>query len=119
MSSAIYLNYKRNPVKLGKWNKFCKNAKIRYSPNTIGRNIYYYNDAEISFGEYVFDDLPKDENDNLRFDLAKPNNVAKEIKVSTYFMGNLENVSNITKKIMKKFKPSSFSNDPEYKELLK
>lgn len=86
MSSAVYITLEEN-IDLQEWQNYCVLAGIDYSPNTIGGNVYYYKDVEIHF--------------------APP-----EITVSTYWMGDLDSVARVAKKLIERFK-GTYSCDPE------
>lgn len=92
----------KTPISLDEWKSFCDEADIRYSPNTIGRNVFYSGDTEICFGRPLYDDLPKDDRGRLRFDLATPRQEATEISVSTSW-GSRSAVDKMYNQIKRKF----------------
>ena len=114
MSSAVYISFEK-PISLQEWQEFCNENVIRYNPNTIGHNVFYYDDIEIHFGNPVYYELPKLENGMPDFNKASPENEATKIVVSTYWMGNLEGVAEITKRILSKWKSKYIDSDPEMK----
>lgn len=117
MSSAVNIDLVR-PVSLASWQKFCAKNSILYSPNTVGQNVFYFDDVEIHFGEQNPVDLPRLQDGSINFDAASPQESAKEIRVSTYWMGNLSGVAMIANKILSRWK-GSFESDPEIEWLMK
>lgn len=103
MSSSISIKCSE-PISLEKWNKFCEQNNIVYSPRTIGREVYYDNEVEICFGEPNYKPLPRLPNDSIDFSKAMPNKTAKKIDVRTFWMGDLDAVLLVTKKILKRWK---------------
>lgn len=116
MSSAVSIHLVR-PVSLKSWRKFCDENFILYSPNTIGQNVFYFDDVEIHFGEQNLVDLPRLQDGSINFDAANPPESAKQIRVSTYWMGNLSGVAMIANKILYRWK-GSLESDPEITELM-
>lgn len=57
MSSAVYLT-PRTPVKRSEWEVFGEEVGITYSPNTVGRNVYYQGQVEVKFGASSNEELP-------------------------------------------------------------
>ena len=148
MSSAINIDL-RIPVILEEWNSFCEKNGIHYSPNTVGRNVYYggpNRDVEIHFGEsndkeelpilgYKGEDVhpfpTKAQIDALiggrresaeepkipiyDFSAAKPCDTASEIRLSTFFMGDLTAVSEVLQRVAREFgeRFCSLSSDDE------
>jgi len=99
MSSAVYINYSK-PILLEEWQEFAKKEGIVYSPKTVGRNIFYFGEVEINFGEPNFISSPK---------------LSKKIIISTYWMGDLNSVDKVVRKILKKWpKPIKFKYDDEF-----
>lgn len=116
MSSAIYIEL-NNPINLKDWQSFCMDNAIKYSPNTVGRNVFYFGDTEIHFGESSYEKLPLLPNGEIDFQAARPKETANKIVVSTYWMGNLENVALVAKKILSRWN-GSFKNDIELNQLM-
>ena len=96
MSSAVYIRSQK-PISLEEWNLFCLEHNIKYNPRTVGGNVYYFGSAEIHFGKSAGDNPPAS---------------AKTIIVSTFYYGDLNNVANIAKPIIQKWK-LDYSCDPE------
>lgn len=106
MSSAVYITCPE-PISLEDWDKFCKKHHIEYSPQTVGRNVYYCGQVQVQFGE-------------MSFKRDEPPETASKITVSTFHCslgGNLESVAHIANLIENKFKTKK-SCDPEFKFLL-
>jgi hypothetical protein len=102
MSSSIYLNTSK-PITLKDWQEFCDKNGIVYSPNTIGHNIFYKKQVEITFGESNHKELPKLENGMLDFSKSTPCESAAQISVSSFFMSNLDETVAVAKAITNYF----------------
>lgn len=126
MSSTMYIKFEK-AIPLTEWNEFCKRNHVEYSPNTVGRNVYYLGQVEMNFGDPVWKELPYVEKEisdaafhchNIStettprrpvytrvydFSKASPNPFATEISVGTYFDGDLEAVVAVVKKVMVAF----------------
>ena len=116
MSSAVYIELETQ-INLKDWKSFCSQNSIEYSPNTVGMNVFYFGDTEIHFGESSSEKLPLLPSGEIDFQSAHPKETANKIVVSTYWMGNLEGVALVAKKILSRWS-GSFSNDDELNQLM-
>lgn len=116
MSSAVYIEFE-TPISLKDWQSFCLQNSIEYSPKTVGRNVFYFGDTEIHFGESSSEKLPLLSNGEIDFQAASPKETANKIVVSTYWMGNLEGVALVAKKILSSWN-GSFSSDVELNQFM-
>jgi hypothetical protein len=116
MSSAVTI-YPEKPVPRAEWNGWCAFVGIHYSPNTIGRNVSYLDQVQITFGEPSYDPLPELPGGKLDFSKAEPPESAVEIHVSSYFMSNLAEVAAVAGAVLKRF-GGRWSADPELEHLL-
>lgn len=102
MSSAVHLTF-IFPIPLERWHEFCAGHDISYSPMTVGKNVYYRGDVEITFGSSDNDKEPEG---------------ADEINVSTYYDGDLRAVAAVVRLICLSWNPSKIDPDPEFHELI-
>lgn len=117
MSSAIYLEFEEKIV-LEDWEFFCGKNDIWYSPQTMGRNVFYDNHVEIVFGKPIHKELPFiEETGRYDFDKSEPRGVAYRIVVSSYYMRNLNQVASVAKKILARF-GGTHTCDPELVDLM-
>lgn len=90
MSSAIYYQ-PDGPISLSEWESFCTKHGIKYSPNTVGQNVYYADQVEIVFGgKEEFGTVERAGNGFPRWETARPPAQASEITVSTRWMGGAQ-----------------------------
>lgn len=112
MSSAVYLFF-TPPIPLEDWVVFCNEQDITYSPQTVGRNVFYAGDVEISFGDQNLAPLPQLPDGRLDFSAASPGSLASEITVSTFWMGKaIPDVARIAKLILGRWS-GTMQCDPE------
>lgn len=107
MSSAVYIDPKK-PIKLEDWLEFCKEHSIEYSPNTIGRNVFYWKGlggVQIVFGK-------------VEFENNTPPTTASKIIVSSFFGQNLLEIAQVFSYIAKRWSISWVA-DPEVKKAIK
>lgn len=97
MSSAVYLELETQ-IDRDQWAEFCRTHGIRFSPNTVGQNVFYHGDTQITLGPDK-GTLPMI-GERADFDRAEPPHRAKTITVSTYWMGNLLGVADIAHAIL-------------------
>jgi hypothetical protein len=102
MSSAIYLKFKE-PITLSDWEAFCTSREIEYSPATVGGNVFYRRDVEIHFGDPSY---------KTYIPPFRPPREAKEICVSTFWMGDLEAVTKAARAILERW-TGIWGADPE------
>ena len=117
MSSSVYLKSPR-AISLAKWQTFCNKNGIVYSPNTIGRNVFYKGQVEITFGEPNFTKLPELESGSLDFSRATPGTSALEITVSSFFMSNLAEIAEVVGLIANQFPGMAWQAAPELSNLV-
>ena len=86
MSSSATIKLARS-VPLAEWETFCAEQHIRYSPNTVGQNVYYCGQVEITFGPQN-GSLERDPQRDLPlWSPARPPTTGNVIEVSTFFLG--------------------------------
>jgi hypothetical protein len=114
MRSNVFLEF-NDPIPLDEWLSFCSENRIEYSPRTVGRNVFYRGDTQITFGESPGEsiELPRLPSGELDFGQAKPPDRAARIIVSTYWMGNLEGVADVAKRILSHWPGSVLESSPE------
>ncbi len=103
MSSAIFINFTQ-PINLEDWMEFCKQYSIKYSPNTVGQNVFYRGNTEIQFGKRILEEHPKKVNGEIDFGKTIPRLEATRIVISTYWMGELEGVAETATLILGKWR---------------
>jgi hypothetical protein len=54
MSSAANITFEPDTigVSINEWQEFCKEHQIEHSPHTMGGNVYYAGDVEISYDKH-------------------------------------------------------------------
>lgn len=110
MSSRIYLAFK-SPVTIDVWMKFCNENDIVFSPNTVGQNVFYLDQVEITLGGGG--KLPKLENGSYDFDKATPPEQFTDATFSSYQGRNLSDIGDLFKKANEYFSDISISCDNE------
>jgi hypothetical protein len=110
MSSCIYLTFK-SPVTIDVWMKFCNENEIIFSPNTVGQNVFYSDQVQITL--HGFGKLPILENGSYDFDKATPPDQFTEAVFSSYQGRNLSDIADLFKKANEYFTDLSISCDGE------
>lgn len=105
MSSAAYLKF-RPPLSLVEWEDFCRGHHIDYSPSTIGRNVFYRGEVQITFGEADYSDQ------------AEPPKEAKEMVISTFYRGDLSAAALMVLEVKAQWPNVRCSYDPEIGRLV-
>lgn len=73
MSSAIYVKFDQEEgIDAARWQAFCGAHGIAHSPRTVGGNVFYAGDVEVTFGEGLPGRIPE---------------YAEHVTFSTYFLG--------------------------------
>ena len=120
MSSAAYLTINRqdyDPIPVSEWLEFCERHAIRYSPNTVGQNVFYADDVEITFGGPTQGAIER-ANGRPDFATAKPPSSAYDVWVSTFSGGNLHGVARMAALIWLQWGRASLDADPEIQRAL-
>lgn len=112
MSSAVYLTFDE-PVPLDEWLVFCDAYDVAYSPHTVGRNAFYRDQVELTFGDAARDDLPLLPDGRLDFSAARPPEAAGRITISSYWMTHLPEVAAVARAVLARWPRCSWSCDPE------
>lgn len=118
MSSAAYLTIDRkdyDPIPASEWLEFCAQHAIRYSPNTVGQNVFYADDVEITFGEYGT--ISKSPDGRPDFSTARPPDGAYDVTVSTFYDGNLEGVARMAALIWHRWGRATLDAAPEIQRI--
>ena len=123
MSSAIYLKFD-TPIQLTDWMSFCATSGIEHNPRVVGQNVFYKygdtsyrDDVEIHFGNPI-PDAPRLQSGSLDLARVSPEPEAKEVTVSTYWMGNLDGVADVAKRILSIWPTHNIECAPELESLM-
>jgi hypothetical protein len=74
MGSAVVFRFAEDEgVEGERWASFCAAHSIVHSPATIGGNIFYAGEVEVTFGEHSYGSIPE---------------YAEYVSFSTYFLGS-------------------------------
>ena len=105
MSSAICITFDEADAISGEdWAAFCAEHAVTYSPQTVGRNVFYAGDVEVTFG----DAQPAAEG---------PPGYAGSVTFSTYHLGAaMPDVATLARAFWLRF-GGSVSADPELRRM--
>lgn len=121
MSSSVHLSFNQ-PITRDSWISFCKIYDIKFSPRTVGQNVFYregLGGVEIWFGPSHHKEVPLDQNGNHNWDAVKPPKLALKIVVKSFYQRNLALIAETVKDIQRELGGRISSCDPEIEPYLR
>jgi hypothetical protein len=98
VSSCIYVTFDEDEGVTGEaWTEFCREHGIRYSPQTVGQNVFYAGDVEIHFGAKDGTAPTLRPGGGYDWDTAKPPDYAEEITFRTVYGHALERLAELAR----------------------